>query len=144
MESSPRSKDDPSERAHRDRPDSQLRSASQSRSQRRQIDDEQNFSDRQFTSRNLPRGDFNYRGMPGYDPYMQMMPGRFDMRMDPYFMQNAMYGGAAGYNGAMYGQNMPMYGQNPAMFGPSAAMMPRMDVNSDFRRGIESDRAPSK
>ena len=63
------------------------------------------------------------------------------MRMDPYLMQNAMYGGAPGYNGAMFGPNMPM-------FGPNAAMMPRMDVNGDFRRAFDAefggDRASSK
>ena len=143
MEDSPRSKGHASERDNDDRPESQQRSGNkaQSRSQRRQIDDENDFNDRQFMSRNRPRGDLPYRGIPGYDPYMQMMQGRFDMRMDPYYMQNAMYGGASGYNNAMYGQNMPMFGQNAAMFGPGAAMMPRMDANGEFRRGSDLDRA---
>ena len=146
-EVSPRSKDDPNDRDHGNRSESSLRRAgsrSQSRTQIEQRDDENSSNDRQFMNRNMSRGDFPYKGIPGYGPYMQMMPGRFDMRMDPYFMQNAMYGGVPGYNSAMYGQNMPMFGQNAAMFGPTAGMMPRMDVNGDFRRGSDFDRESGK
>ncbi|XP_065061682.1 centrosome and spindle pole-associated protein 1-like isoform X2 [Rhopilema esculentum] len=64
-----------------------------------------------------------YRGMGGYDPYMQMMPGRFDPRMDPYLMQNPGYAGFPGYSGIMYG--------------PSAGMMPRPDRFDD--RGRDGD-----
>ena len=64
-----------------------------------------------------------YRGMGGYDPYMQMMPGRFDPRMDPYLMQNPGYAGFPGYSGMMYG--------------PSAGMMPRPDRFDD--RGRDGD-----
>jgi len=142
-EVSPRSKDDPNDRDRGNRSESSLRRAgsrSQSRTEVEQRGYETSFDDRQFMNRNMSRGDFPYKGMPGYGPYMQMMPGRFDMRMDPYFMQNAMYGGAPGYNSAMYGQNMPMFGQNAGMFGPNAGMMPRMDVNGEFHRGADIDR----
>ena len=82
--------------------------------------------DARYESDNRMRGDHpSYRGMPNYDPYMQMLPNRFDMRMDPYMMPNAGYGGFHGYNGMMYGPN---------------AGMPRMDRFDDRRRdGVDWD-----
>ena len=133
-------------RRENERPESVQRN--DSRSHRRKSYDDNEYIDRRFASGNRQRGDFSYRGMPPFDPYSQMMSGRYDMRGDPYLMQNAMFGGAPGYNGAMYGQNMPMYGQNMPMFGPNGATMPRLDANGDLRRGFDSkageDRFSSK
>lgn len=138
IEKSPKAKPDVTEN---ERSDSQLQtgSKSQNRSQRRKFYDDNEFDDERFVGRNATRGDMPHRGMAAYDPYSQMMPNRFDMGMNPYLLQNAMFGGGPGFNGGMYGQNMPMFGQHAAMLGPNAGMMPRMGVNGDFRRGTDAE-----
>ena len=110
-------------------PRSDIKQTTPSRSRRRDRRpnryDYDDVIDARYESDTRMRGDRpSHRGMPNYDPYMQMLPNRFDMRMDPYMMQNAGYGGFHGYNGMMYGPN---------------AVMPRMDRFDDRRRDIGVD-----
>ena len=70
------------------------------------------------------------RSMPPFDPYMQMMPGRYDMRMDPYLMQQGGYGAYPGYGGMMPAPNAQML--------PRARRYDSRDLDSNIRDEIMS------
>lgn len=111
-------------------PRSEIKQTTPSRSRRRDRRpnryDYDDVIDTRYESDIRMRGNHpSYRGMPNHDPYMQMLPNRFDMRMDPYMMQNTGYGGFPGYNGMMYGPN---------------AGMPRLDRFDDRRQDFGVDR----